>query len=177
MIQEKKEKKIKGEICNTMQSTEFHRNKTKPYKKLLHSCCVLFFSSSKGYQQGYKWCCRATLSSLGILNSLNTNVKVHYINYMACSLAATNYHAWTYIVECMQRNLCRQAALTCHHHRFVAPRFVSVASCFGRADLANCCRCMVKVGLTWWCSYQAKSVHWIDYDFWTPASSSRLPAR
>lgn len=129
-----------------MQSTEFHRNK-KPSKKLLQSCCVLIFlSPSKGYQQGYKWFCRATKSSLGILNSLNTNVKVHYINYMARSLC-NKLLCMVYMVECRLRNLCCRAALTCQHHRFVAPLFVSVTSCFGRADLANCCGCLVKVRL------------------------------
>lgn len=63
-----------------------------------------FFSSSKGYEQGYKWFCGATLSSLGILNSLNTNARAHYINYMACSVCATNYGAW-FTMSCGTRGI------------------------------------------------------------------------
>lgn len=70
----------------------FHRNKNVLQKlHLVHRYCVCI---SKGYEQGYKWFCWATISSLGILNSLNTDVKGHYKDYMACSLCTVYYDVW-----------------------------------------------------------------------------------
>lgn len=86
-----------------MQCNKVSQKQKCPIRSFSTVAVFWFFSPSKGYEQGYKWFCRATLSSLGILNSLNTNV--HYINYMACSLCATNYDAW-FIMSCATRGIC-----------------------------------------------------------------------
>lgn len=87
------------------------------------------------------------------MNSLNTNVKEkhHYKDNADCSIftVQVDYEMMRnpYLLHIVLLQVTKHfsASLTCRLHRCLGPFFASAPSCFGLADLANCCEILVKV--------------------------------